>query len=600
MTSKIPQSAQFEALVDEFEKLRPVREGFSGEKRELVEAWKKDSSVPSYEPIRQRVFEMQAVDDEYHLANHKLQILKDELAIDAVKEAEETEAKWRDEGKWIEFEGEKIGQLEAIAEYPSGSKEWLQERQNGIGGSDVAGVVGAQDDHGYLYGCGYPLYGCSGKCKDKSHSRKCLLFSKLQFITEDQKELTGYDRFKGYTGRGDAWEMKLLQIQMEKYPGEVGFCKTSFHRVDHPEMHANFDGLIVDTSSGKVVPTGVIEFKTSNDPTHWGPESDGIDGVPNNYRAQVLHYMWCAGFTKGRVVVIINEREIREYNFDTTINPKIADEMENNAQACIAFWAAVEEMRKERDYLKFKTDEEIMLLVKGAPKLSNPSNKKYSEVLKQYGLDGLTNPPEIVALDFEDTGIGVNGQILEVGCALYGSDGKPKTLPNGKTHISALYGLGEAKEEYLDEVPIASTHHITFDGADNPNRKIRGLQTFTQALESGEDDAKLFVGLVTTPGAIIMAHNASHEKAVLSQYVPGFADLLRAGTVSMLDTVDFSKCDNRADFPNHLGEKWAANNMDDFAHRWGVLAEDDNELHEAWDDARIMYESWRRQWEKLR
>jgi DNA polymerase III epsilon subunit-like protein len=128
-------------------------------------------------------------------------------------------------------------------------------------------------------------------------------------------------------------------------------------------------------------------------------------------------------------------------------------------------------------------------------------------------------------------------------------------------------------------------HHISWDMIkDRPSfAAVAGnaRSPFRQRLLSGE--------------WVLMAHNAQFEIDRLSESMPGFRDFYRSGRLKVIDTMYMSR------FLDKNGNKltapdWYRNDkLDSYAHRWGVLAEDEDELHRGFDDARIMWEAFEKQ-----
>lgn len=154
---------------------------------------------------------------------------------------------------------DKIGHARILSDYRDGSKDWLEARNLGIGGSDAACVIGLKP------------YG------------KTRLDLWAQKRGESDSVFTG----NAATEYGSAIEQYIfnrLSFDMEL---SIKECEYQLAHPDHYFMHANVDGLIVE--DGEV--TGLVEIKTSASPLN----SD----EPHEYHyAQIQHYLSVTGLQK--------------------------------------------------------------------------------------------------------------------------------------------------------------------------------------------------------------------------------------------------------------------------------------------------------------
>lgn len=150
---------------------------------------------------------------------------------------------------------------------------WLEERRKGIGGSDVAAILGLSP-----WRTAYQIW------EDKTG------------LAEEQIETPAL-----YWGR-------LLEDPIRQaYADRTGLTVTkpdrTFTSAEHPFMIANLDGI---ASDGRLV-----ELKTSSRADGWGEE--GTDEIPEYYMTQVQHYMAVMGVDRTDVGVLIAGRDFRIY-----------------------------------------------------------------------------------------------------------------------------------------------------------------------------------------------------------------------------------------------------------------------------------------------
>ena len=178
--------------------------------------------------------------------------------------------------------------------------DWLKERQKGIGGSDVAAILGMSP-----WRTPYQVWE-----------------EKTTPIDETAAE---DDRPALYWGR--VLEAPIRQAYADKTGRTVTKPAEAFVSSKYPFMCANLDGIADD---GRVV-----EFKTSSKSDGWGEV--GTDEIPDYYMTQVQHYLAVTGVKTADVAVLIGGNDFRIYTVE-------ADE---ELQALLIereseFWALVE------------------------------------------------------------------------------------------------------------------------------------------------------------------------------------------------------------------------------------------------------------------
>ncbi len=150
--------------------------------------------------------------------------------------------------------------------------EWLKARQTGIGGSDVAAILGVS----------------------KWRTPLDVYNSKIGEPVESE-------------GNADTeWGHRLEPVVRQAYADYTGRAvecpETLFRSQENPFMIANVDGLCEDR---------VLEIKTARSGADWG--EPGTDEIPEYYLTQVQHYMTVTGKKLCDVAVLIGKSDFRIY-----------------------------------------------------------------------------------------------------------------------------------------------------------------------------------------------------------------------------------------------------------------------------------------------
>lgn len=153
---------------------------------------------------------------------------------------------------------------------------WLKQRQIGIGGSDVAAILGVSKWK-------TPL--------DVYRSK-----------TEEPVETDNASM---------EWGRRLEPVIRQKYADTVGMAVSvpefMFQHPEHTFMIADVDGIRDD---GRI-----LEIKTARTLHGWGEE--GTDEIPDYYRTQVQHYMTVLGVNVCDVAVLIGASDFRIYTVES-------------------------------------------------------------------------------------------------------------------------------------------------------------------------------------------------------------------------------------------------------------------------------------------
>ena len=569
---------EFRALLAERDSTRDKAKRLNEEYKLLVEASQKYPDL-DYELVRSKGFEALESYEDLQALKRQANDYKDITAPVAAHLSDIIQKNEEEKGTWKEYNEETLNNLVATGEFPSGTREWLEQRQAGIGGSDVGKIIGA-----------YEAYA--------SRDYESVLASKLEPISEEEVERQsgGHSEFVGATGRGNAWEQLIAHQYAQNNPDEnVTYCKASWKNKENDYQFANFDGLMTD-AEGR--PNGILEIKTASDATKWGRTEDGLDGVPGGYRAQVLWYAQAAGVDKGAVAVIIDDHDYREYHF--TMTPELRAEAASNLQRVDEFVNEVAARKngtfiekekpsnkgfgkraltgtgKDSDDYAFreasvyreesveKTRARFNQLCK-----DNSDETQVRDALTQLYVEKKSNSrkSKIIAIDLETTGTSpTTGRIIEVGISVRKPEG------GEEEKYSKLYGI---PKKALDGngTGAVNVHGITAG-------KIAKKRQFSHSVVQKEVLEKLKSG-------ILLAHNASFEVRWLRQHLKGFAEAERRGEIKVLDTMSLSR---------RFVSETANNKLKSFVEHFGVPYAN---AHRAYNDAEMMAVGYERLQEKI-
>lgn len=164
--------------------------------------------------------------------------------------------------------------------FEPGTTEWHAARAAGIGGSEIAAVLGISP-----YESRFSLW----------HRKRGLLAP----VTESEEM---------YWGK--VHEPGICQRFEELHPELTVDSSPTYSHSGRPWQIANPDRLIV-TDLATALPVAIVEAKTARDDHGWGKA--GTDEIPVHYRAQCLWYLDVLGLATCHVAVLIAGSEYREY-----------------------------------------------------------------------------------------------------------------------------------------------------------------------------------------------------------------------------------------------------------------------------------------------
>ena len=413
----------------------------------------------------------------------------------------------------------------------------------GIGGADVSVITGA----------GMSNYE-AGVAQDELVALKAGL---------KKREPLDMDDFRHPAVRGLVWEPEILRMVRDSRGWNVVEGGFTFRSTKEGEgdFVANFDGFRVD-DDGK--PERFIEIKYATSADKWGNPEDGLDGIPPAYRAQAIWYAKRSGLNKGTVAVLIDDTELRVYDFeldDDTMAEAVA--MENASRT---FWERVEQAREdgfvpERE--RRKTSIAAGALKPGWTKardsfLNNVMafrDQSREEVIAAYdeilaGRDEKSMDPEeiraslkrlytdfdlstrrpIVMVDLEATGLSpVRSHIIETGASVV----KARKSTSGAVvldeidEVDEIHGLNATAAAGRGTGP-EDVHHISLD-------MVKDKEEFARSAE-----AKRLLDTMINSGGF-WAHNIAYETSMLRQHLPGFAEAMDDGRIRGMDTMKMSQ-----------------------------------------------------------
>lgn len=177
--------------------------------------------------------------------------------------------------------GDTLGTAVLAGNFEDGSPEWHAQRAGGIGGSEIASVLHLSN----------------------WKSRYVLWLEKVGTIQPEPIDPM-------FAEWGHRLEPAVLQKYQDSRPHLRLTAGGSWVHKDRPWHKANPDGLAFDEAGNLVE---IVECKTSMNGFGWGEESEGVDGVPRKYVAQVRWYMAAFGATRATIIVLIGLGDYREY-----------------------------------------------------------------------------------------------------------------------------------------------------------------------------------------------------------------------------------------------------------------------------------------------
>lgn len=222
-----------------------------------------------------------------------------------------------------------INNAEKVASLVPNTQEWLDNRANYVGGSDV-GILAIHD---FMKNDEKPFYADSA-LKNIESSKQGNGATSIIGLHGD------YTR-QGPAYRGTVWEPRIRDSYAEDHPEfRVLNVKGQYKNKNREWQQVNFDGILI--KDGETEPSGVLEIKTASDGKSWD------NGIPVSYRAQTLYYLNATGLKFADVRVVINDHETRDFriNAHEEIVPGSGIDMETYINKRVKPW--FDEMKSKR------------------------------------------------------------------------------------------------------------------------------------------------------------------------------------------------------------------------------------------------------------
>lgn len=171
-----------------------------------------------------------------------------------------------------------------VGRFTPGSPEWHQARRNGLGGSEVAPMLGLSP-----YESRFTLW-----------HRKAGVVAPAETTAEMEW--------------GTRLERAVCDKFLDEHPEFVNLDiddSGTYCHPDRPWQIANPD-MVLHTNDGDLYgPTAIFEAKTARYDDEWG--EPGTDQIPVHYRCQVLWYLDVFGLDTAHVAVLFGGNDYREY-----------------------------------------------------------------------------------------------------------------------------------------------------------------------------------------------------------------------------------------------------------------------------------------------
>jgi putative phage-type endonuclease len=182
--------------------------------------------------------------------------------------------------------------MKTVAEYlgriPIGSPEWVEARRHGLGGSEIASVVGLSP-----WKSAYTLW-----------------YEKAGQIVPEQAE-------SPYMWWGNAVEDVIAERWKQEAPNRFLRKTGMWRNLADPVIFADPDRFIVPSPCSPKA-TGILEIKTTStmNAWQWGPHGGNHQDIPPYYLTQVQWYLACFQLPYACLAVVIGNGDYREYHID--------------------------------------------------------------------------------------------------------------------------------------------------------------------------------------------------------------------------------------------------------------------------------------------
>ncbi len=176
--------------------------------------------------------------------------------------------------------------------------EWLQLRRQGIGGSDVAPIMGLS-----------PWVSPLEVWLDKTGR-------------SEPRDLSSNEAVR----MGTELEPTVLEMYRRRHPEyRARRVNAVLRSKARPWAQASLDGITHDPELG----WGVLELKTSS------REGDWAEGVPDHYMCQIVHYMSVTGYPFADIVALVGDRGLHYHEYRVSWDQ---EDMDAVTGAVDSFW----------------------------------------------------------------------------------------------------------------------------------------------------------------------------------------------------------------------------------------------------------------------
>ncbi len=194
-----------------------------------------------------------------------------------------------------------------VGTFEPGSAAWLAARQQGIGGSEIAAVLGLSP-----FESAFSLWHRKRGLMEPVEETDVMYWGKLHEPTICAEFARRHPEFAVSTAPTYARTERPWQIANPDRLLHIS-CGCHLHRADccDPQDCGPCCERCPTCPTLARPPAAVLEAKTSRDGDRWGEE--GTDEIPVHYRAQCLWYLDVLGLDTCHVAVLIAGADYREY-----------------------------------------------------------------------------------------------------------------------------------------------------------------------------------------------------------------------------------------------------------------------------------------------
>ena len=214
-----------------------------------------------------------------------------------------------------EYTGDTLGQMHPVAQYKSGTREWLESRQKGMGASDINAIINTNSKY-------------SAKNIVRVFKSKVEPISEEEVMFQDENNRD----YRNTMNRGTVMEDFIADVSIMSTPSQYEFLhdKRTWSGGHSDIVRINYDYMFDSNLGDNKHVDGTLEIKTASNFRGWGKDLESIDSVSKSYRPQLLVQARMADMDYASIGVMVNERDHRLYQI------KMTDELRQEADEYIA------------------------------------------------------------------------------------------------------------------------------------------------------------------------------------------------------------------------------------------------------------------------